>query len=80
MRIHSVINAQDDKLDTPLHAAVLNNSTKSIEYLLERGANAAKRNKCGMCPMHVAVEQNTLKSLATLLNCKVCFNVKKCKF
>lgn len=57
------VNVTDKLLNTPLHAAVRNEQTAAINFLLEHGADPTLVNDDEMAAIHLAVDINAKKSL-----------------
>ena len=62
---------KDDHEATPLHWAVEKDATKSVEYLVQKGADPTIGNNHGYSALHLAVQKNSLSSLKVLLRSKV---------
>lgn len=65
--LDSFISAQNDALETPLHAASFSKSTKALEKLLQNGASVSAINNKGETPLHYAAQTGALDILCILL-------------
>jgi len=61
------LNIEDKNGWTPLHHAVRNNASGSIEFLLDHGVDDVRLNKQQEAAIHLGVIHNQLNAL------KVCF-------
>ena len=62
-----LLEATDEKGQTPLHAAVLGGRTEVTDYLLRRRANLEARSKTGFTPLHWAAAKNLTNVMTVLL-------------
>jgi ankyrin repeat protein len=63
------INIQDDKENTPLHWAVINNNKPTVKLLLNnKDINLDIQDKDGYTPLHFAAENNDKKIVELLLS------------
>lgn len=63
----TIIEATDEKGQTPLHIAVRNHRTAAAQTLLALHANVNARSSSGQTPLHVAVREGDLEMTAFLL-------------
>ncbi len=71
------INAQDANGSTPLYLAVLYGNTSSVEFLLDKGADANIADSNGITPLYLAVYNGNLDIIAQLINATTGINVQK---
>jgi ankyrin repeat protein len=64
------LNIEDKNGWTPLHHAVRNNASGSIEFLLDHGVDDVRLNKQHEAAIHLGVIHNQLNAL------KVCFLIR----
>ena len=55
------VNASGYQNNTPLHEAALNNHHDAVEFLLQNGADAHKRNSFGVTPLELAKDELVLE-------------------
>lgn len=56
-------------LQSPLHIAAEVNDYKSTRFFLENGTDPNRRNEWGLTPLHLAIGNNNIKIVKTLLQC-----------
>ncbi|KAL2692482.1 hypothetical protein Neosp_002892 [[Neocosmospora] mangrovei] len=64
----SDLECHDDVFDTPMHYAAHFDRSATIEFLKARGGNIDARNRFGLTPLHLAVDQGHLQTAKTLIN------------
>ena len=69
---------KDDHESSPLHWAIEKDAAKSVEFLLQHGADPADCNNGGYAALHLAVQKNALESLKVLLQFKVRLHLIYC--
>ena len=62
-----LIHTKDAEGDTPLHAAVRNNSVQCLEILIQHGALVDVVNKSGLSPLHIAIQLNECRCVDIIL-------------
>jgi ankyrin repeat protein len=65
------IEAQDDRMNTPLHWAATAGHADIVKHLIERGANLAAEEEDGLKPLHQAASRNHAEVVKLLLTAGV---------
>ena len=73
---HDLIDTKDDFGKTPLHYAILYNSTEIAVYLIEKCANLNTQDNNGDTPLHLAIKLNNNKIAFALINKRANVNIK----
>ena len=63
-------NVHNQKMETPLHHAILSHAPNSAKLLLKNKANPNAQDKDGVTPLHYAVRTHAFKQLRQLLKYK----------
>ncbi len=64
----SIVNIKDDSGSAALHLAVLIESTKMVELLLEHGASINIKDENNYTPLHLAVKKKPVEAFKLLMN------------
>lgn len=62
------VNAQDDKMNTALHYAAINDDATLCQALLDYGASVDARNSSKETPLHLAAGENNMYALRILID------------
>ena len=58
---NSVLNHQDESLQTALHLAAIENDQTAIKWLLDKGADSSIKNSLGKTPFDLCNDENAKK-------------------
>ena len=62
MLVGGRINAYDDHGFTPLHRAILRNSLREVQCLIDLGGDPQVKTKCGSSAFHLAAKTGSIDS------------------